>query len=101
MALSVASSGTIGEEEKPSASSKLDHTAKDHLATDANIMAETADEPQNLDLEVGGQLKDAEKVNPMDPSSFPDGGLKAWLSVSGAFCCTCPSASILLPITNH
>jgi len=26
-------------------------------------------------------------VNPWDPSQFPDGGLKAWLVVAGAFCC--------------
>ena len=25
--------------------------------------------------------------NPWDPSEFPDGGLKAWLVVLGAFCC--------------
>ena len=25
--------------------------------------------------------------NPWDPSQFPDGGLKAWLVVAGAFCC--------------
>ena len=26
-------------------------------------------------------------LSPMDPRSFPDGGLQAWLVVSGAFCC--------------
>lgn len=32
---------------------------------------------------------DAEKgtpLGPMHPSQFPDGGLQAWLTVSGAFC---------------
>ena len=26
-------------------------------------------------------------VNPWDPSQFPDGGMAAWLVVTGAFCC--------------
>lgn len=25
--------------------------------------------------------------SPMDPSQFPDGGMKAWLTVIGSFCC--------------
>jgi len=47
----------------------------------------TANEPQRLDLEAESQDEKAEKLNPMDPRSFPDAGLEAWLSVSGAFCC--------------
>ncbi|KAK2806229.1 hypothetical protein FQN50_005954 [Emmonsiellopsis sp. PD_5] len=27
------------------------------------------------------------EVNPWDPSRYPDGGFKAWMSVVGAFCC--------------
>ena len=56
--------------------------------TDAHIVAETADEPQDLDLEKALEDEGKPKVlGPMDPASFPDGGLQAWLAVSGAFCC--------------
>ena len=33
------------------------------------------------------KAEQAPPPNPMDPSSFPDGGPKAWLCVLGGFCC--------------
>lgn len=53
--------------------------------TEANILPETAKEPGELDLEVGVEKTTA--LSPMDPASFPDGGLEAWLVVLGGFCC--------------
>ncbi|KAL8643502.1 MAG: hypothetical protein Q9226_008328 [Calogaya cf. arnoldii] len=55
------------------------------LETEANILPDTSDETPS----------DIEKADPdakpalagFDPASFPDGGLQAWLAVSGAFCC--------------
>ncbi|KAK4694900.1 hypothetical protein P7C71_g2757, partial [Lecanoromycetidae sp. Uapishka_2] len=85
------SSSSIQDDEKPT---NMGHTtATDHehagpQSTDANIMPETAEEPQELDLEKAQEAD--EKPKPpglMDPASFPDGGAKAWLAVSGAFCC--------------
>ena len=62
-------------------------STKDIKATDANIMAGTADEPHEADLEKGEGSQKPANPSPFDPSSFPDGGLEAWLAVSGAFCC--------------
>lgn len=90
MARSLASSDTVGEEKKStegSHSPRMDPAHKDHLQTDANIMLETADEPEDVDLEKGVDDVAPVKPGPMHPSSFPDGGLEAWLAVSGAFCC--------------
>ena len=45
------------------------------------------------DVAEGASGSDVEKAEPAkphagtDPSAFPDGGLEAWLVVSGAFCC--------------
>lgn len=55
--------------------------------TEANILPETADEPQDVDLEKAQQEEKPKAPAGFDPSSFPDGGLEAWLAVSGAFCC--------------
>lgn len=55
--------------------------------TEANILPETADEPQDVDLEKAQQQEKSKGPAGFDPSSFPDGGLEAWLAVSGAFCC--------------
>ena len=55
--------------------------------TEANILPQTADEPQNVDLEKAQQEEKPKAPAGFDPSSFPDGGLEAWLAVSGAFCC--------------
>ena len=55
--------------------------------TEANILPETAGEPQDVDLEKAQQEEKPKGPPGFDPSSFPDGGLEAWLAVSGAFCC--------------
>lgn len=47
-------------------------------------MPDVADEP------LGSDIEKAEQAKPHaggDPSAFPDGGLEAWVVVSGAFCC--------------
>lgn len=52
------------------------------------MMPETADEPQELDLEKALEAEGKPKPpGVMDPASFPDGGAKAWLATSGAFAC--------------
>ncbi|KAL8721349.1 MAG: hypothetical protein Q9225_001961 [Loekoesia sp. 1 TL-2023] len=56
--------------------------------TEANALPDTSDEypPDVHDVEKG--TDDAKQAfTGFDPSSFPDGGLHAWLAVSGAFCC--------------
>ena len=55
--------------------------------TEANILPETADEPQDVDLEKAQPGEKPKAPAAFDPSSFPDGGMEAWLAVSGAFCC--------------
>ena len=83
-------SSIIGEKEKDKSTVDQAHNddlQKDTKATDANIMAGTADEPHIADLEKGPEDQTPAKPNPFDPASFPDGGLEAWLAVSGAFCC--------------
>ena len=54
--------------------------------TEANTIPETADEPQQLDLEKAEEKK-AALPGGIDPASFPDGGWEAWLAVSGSFAC--------------
>ncbi|MCJ1457942.1 hypothetical protein MMC28_008311 [Mycoblastus sanguinarius] len=82
------SSATMDEDKKSmEVNSKADPTTKDNLSTEANIMPETADEPQDLDLEKQEADAKPKTLSPMDPASFPDGGREAWLAVSGAFCC--------------
>lgn len=81
---------TVNETSNPHAefSPSLSSQNGQPLETEANILPDTSDE-------YPPDLQDAEKadVDPrpvftgFDPSSFPDGGLQAWLVVSGAFCC--------------
>ncbi|KIV82644.1 hypothetical protein, variant [Exophiala sideris] len=52
-------------------------TASDHA------LSEKAAKPTDLG---DNEVPIATPVNPMDPSQFPDGGLKAWTVVLGAFC---------------
>ena len=42
---------------------------------------------QNDPSQPAAEAEKAPSLNPMDPSSFPDGGPKAWLCVLGGFCC--------------
>ena len=55
--------------------------------TEANIMPETEMQPQHPDIEEGKLEKSSTVISAMDPRSFPDGGLQAWLVVLGGFCC--------------
>ena len=71
------------EDDQPGLPSSLEYVRS---KTDANTMFETAEQPEELDLEKAEQSeKKASGLGLMDPSSFPDGGIEAWLVVFGAF----------------
>lgn len=59
--------------------------------TEANALPDVADEPQGRDVERLPSQKPGGGGPPPggmhDPSSFPDGGFKAWLCVVGGFLC--------------
>ncbi|KAL8953618.1 MAG: hypothetical protein Q9222_000544 [Ikaeria aurantiellina] len=69
--------------------SNIHSASKEPDETDAHILPDTSDDT------AADHISDTEKgssdVKPavagFDPSSFPDGGVQAWLAVSGAFCC--------------
>ena len=70
------------------------HSEKGRLSpitsTEANALAEVDDEPRGGDIEKVQSQKlggGPPAGGMMDPSSFPDGGLKAWLCVMGGFFC--------------
>ena len=52
--------------------------------TQAHVMPDVTEEGSEQDIE---KNKPAEPHAGVDPNAFPDGGLEAWLVVSGAFCC--------------
>lgn len=54
--------------------------------TEANVALDTSEETTDLDLEEGEPRKTEGPAPGMGPGDFPDGGLRAWLVVSGAFC---------------
>ncbi|KAL9019475.1 MAG: hypothetical protein Q9185_003267 [Variospora sp. 1 TL-2023] len=56
--------------------------------TEANALPDTSDDlpPEIHDAEKG-EADPKPLFTGFDPASFPDGGLDAWLAVSGAFCC--------------
>ena len=90
---STGSSASIEEEKK---SADYQHALPDHGAptdvrdTEANILPDTSAETKELDLEKAeaqAEAPPAKPPGPMDPSSFPDGGIEAWLVVSGGFAC--------------
>ena len=69
---------------------KQNHVSDTDLSSDYNQPDATV---PNGDVEKGVTKPDAEASpaapappNWMDPSTFPDGGLQAWLCVLGAFC---------------
>ena len=59
------------------------------MSTGANILPTIVDESKESDPEKAmSTSSDGEaKPNLMDPASYPDGGLKAWLACFGGFCC--------------
>ncbi|KAL8711111.1 MAG: hypothetical protein Q9220_004492 [cf. Caloplaca sp. 1 TL-2023] len=85
------STSTITEKTDPRdrSASNIRSVSKDLDQTEAHILPDTSDDT------TAEQLSDTEKGSDnakpafagFDPSSFPDGGLQAWLAVSGAFCC--------------
>lgn len=91
MALSSASTtSTVHEKpDSPTRKSSDPHRGNgEPPETEASALPDTSDEspPETQDEEKGEA--DAKPVfSGFDPASFPDGGLKAWLAVSGAFCC--------------
>jgi hypothetical protein len=56
-------------------------------STEANVMPQLASPME--DDNPNDTLEETEKKMPnvFDPSAYPDGGLRAWLVVAGAFCC--------------
>ena len=56
----------------------------DQSPTPTLVMPDVAEGASESDIE---KNKPAEPHAGLDPSAFPDGGLEAWLVVSGAFCC--------------
>ena len=65
----------------------ISHNSDPKEQTEANILPDTADESQDMDLEKAQPDEKPKAPAGFDPSSFPDGGMEAWLAVSGAFCC--------------
>lgn len=63
--------------EKGDFSSRPASSDKKSSAADSNVLADLEDD----------QVESKPPIAGFDPSSFPDGGLQAWLVVSGAFCC--------------
>ena len=56
--------------------------------TEGNALPDTSGGREELDLEKADKtIQPAKPPGPMDPSSFPDGGMEAWLVVSGGFAC--------------
>jgi hypothetical protein len=54
------------------------------VETEANILPQVEQEPQQDIEKVPSKSPSAFAV---DPSQFPDGGIKAWSVVLGGFCC--------------
>ena len=52
--------------------------------TQAHVMPDVTEGASETDIEKNKPLEPHAGV---DPNAFPDGGLEAWLVVSGAFCC--------------
>ncbi len=88
---SISTLAMCGTDQKPEPAKALQpyHGDNDlqqlYSQTEANILPETAEEPAKLDL--GVDMEKSATLSPMDPASFPDGGLDAWLVVLGGFCC--------------
>ncbi|MCJ1412412.1 hypothetical protein MMC19_006506 [Ptychographa xylographoides] len=70
------------------AASSRSHSFDDpRYQTEANILPEVENQDYEKDIEKVASEKLAPPPSATDPSSFPDGGLEAWLVVFGGFCC--------------
>ena len=58
-------------------------------STEAGIPPTIPNNPKESDSELAMSTSSKEEAKPnmMDPASFPDGGLHAWLTCVGGFCC--------------
>lgn len=54
---------------------------------DLEVNVQSEKKANDGDSVVSMETPSPQGVNPMDPSQFPDGGLKAWTVVFGAGCC--------------
>ena len=65
-----------------------DKVQKVSAQADANILPETAEDPDQLDIEAVDLAREKSAMpSLMAPGAFPDGGTSAWLVVLGGFCC--------------
>lgn len=87
---SASTASTINERSDPRTKSSLSLSSHNGQPpdTEANILPDTSDEyPPDLQDPEKADVDPRPVFTGFDPSSFPDGGLQAWLAVSGAFCC--------------
>jgi hypothetical protein len=70
-----------------STASVLQESIRDLEKEDVASLEDQDDKPAQDEPEQSpSSTEKAAPPNPMDPSSFPDGGLRAWLVVLGGFC---------------
>jgi len=91
MASSSSSDDATGTEKKATADIQLSpspRTSNPAMSkTEANVAPDTAQARADLDIEKGESQTKGNQQTGMGLGDFPDGGLQAWLVVSGAFCC--------------
>ena len=86
------SSTDVAEEHPPKPEVTSTDTQDVKTTDNAGRDEKKIDGDQVHDVEKGGMAGAEEEkadkpLSPMDPRSFPDGGLQAWLTVSGGFAC--------------
>ena len=84
------SSASLDEKQSPDHQHSLpgQGNPQDVQDPEANDLRNTSAETKELDLEKAqAGVQPAKTPGPMDPSSFPDGGMEAWLVVTGGFAC--------------
>lgn len=87
---STSTTSTVNEKADSHTKKSLDLPSKNGEApgTEASALPDTSDEsPPEIQDEEKGHGNSKPTFTGFDPASFPDGGLKAWLALSGSFCC--------------
>jgi hypothetical protein len=82
---SIASMASSDDNPKPVVESIQGSDLSPIRSTEANILPQVQDTSTDVE-KVASQTK-AAPPNLMDPASFPDGGLRAWLTCLGGFFC--------------